>query len=480
MKKLRILAIICIVIVSIITTTPVYATPALHENVTSTGDADSIDIYGGEFVAQIFTSEATAHSVTSIKLELKRTGSPGLVHVSLRAVAAGVPTGSDLTTGVLNATAMSTAYKLQEFTMTEYALLPATDYAIIIQLDGGVAATDFINWHQDSGGGGVTAGFGLHSHTSGIAWTSDTPADYLYEIYGNIVMQVKGANVFTDYLVTGDWLITIECVNVYPNYVYITDASRNFNIQLLNPAGTVVLAATTLKSWGDAPAAIYLNPTSVLPLTFGAAYIIRMIGTFVGTPSVQYTLVASDWAGSDLKLLDNWCINTANSMNVYDGNTLLHPYTRKVSGIGYVLTTEGGADFTLAIPAIEAERTTLFETYKTQPSLTLGTSNPVYDNAFTWQNQVGVRVTADATTFGALLGITGKDFLALGFWIIIIGAMLFVFFNHQGSETPIVLVLCIPILLYANYLRVISIQVTLVASAIMALLFSLKFWVSRT
>src|SRR3990167_5903400 len=96
-------------------TLPVEAAPAIHEFVNTNGDGDSNSIYGGEFSAIIFESEATAHSVSSIYLALKRVGSPGYVKVSLRNVAAGVPTGGDLTSALLDGDTFSTSYKLYEF-----------------------------------------------------------------------------------------------------------------------------------------------------------------------------------------------------------------------------------------------------------------------------------------------------------------------------------------------------------------------------
>jgi hypothetical protein len=297
-----------------------------------------------------------------------------------------------------------------------------------------------------------------------------------------LTFEVVGAKVFSDYLVDGDWLIGVELKNRYTNYDNVTDPSQYFHVQMLNDAGTII-GATTLKSWGYSVASIYLNPTIVSSLTYGDNFTIRMIGTFTGTPSTTYVLQNSvdnnDWLGDDKRYLDQWCVNTAEAMNAYDGNTATNPYTTEETGFGEILTVFGGAKFVVAIPEIMSVRPDLFQRTSRTPDYETGTATNAYDSATTWQAQVGTQVAADAAVFGNLLGISAKSFLSMGIWMFYVFAMLYVFFNKQGAETPVVLVLCIPVLLVGREFRIIESQVFNIMAVLALLLFVVKMWFTK-
>jgi len=474
----RILLLLIVIATTVFMVIPVEASPILYEYLNTGGDANSIDIFGANVVAQQFTV-TTSHTVTSIKLELLCVLAPPTVKVSLYNAAAGVPT-TEITSVTYAGTVLADSYTMTTFDIPDTSLLPSTQYAIVVSSPNG-NATNYIRWHQDSGGG-LGSAVGLHSHDTGISWTSDTPADYLFEVYGEVVFQVKDANIFQDYLVDGDWLLVVETVNDYPGYADITDPEQYFNVQLRNVAGTVVLAATTLKSYGDTPCSIYLSPSTVSALTYGSAYIVRMVGNFTGTPYVEYTLSNTidndDWQGSDLRALDSWCLKTAKSMNTYDGNTNSHPYTSKSSS-GELLSTEGGSGFIAGIPNIMEVRPDLFEKVIRKPIYDYGVATNTFDNETSWDIEVGSVIASDAASLGAILGITAKQFLSMGLWIIYIFAMLFIFVNKAGAETMFVAVICVPLLLIGAYFRIIEIQVLLVTAAMLALLFTWKMIMSR-
>lgn len=469
-----------IIILSLFITLPVNATAVKHEayDDNGDGDADSQDIYGNYIVAEQFTSEATTHTCTAISVILKRFGTPSVIYISLWNAAAGVPT-TQLTYVSLLGTAISTSYTLYTVVFPSVSFLPSTQYAVVVSCPSGDAA-NYVLWHQDSGGGLADA-VGLSSSTSGVTWSSDTPADYLFAIWGGSIFQVVGANVFESYVVSGDWLITINTINDYPGYSENTNPQQYFNVQLLDVAGANVLAATTLKSYGDAVCAIYLSPSMVSALTYGSAYIIRMIGSFAGTPSITYTLqhTASneDWQGSDLSNLDQWCITTAKLINTYDGNTT-NEYTTKSSTTGKeMLTTEINSVFIGGIPNIMDIRPDLFETSTSKPVYDKGTATNAYDNFYGvngWQIQVGSTIASDANAWGAVLGISARQFLSLGIWIAYILAMFFIFVNKAGAETIFAVIICIPILFIGWQFRIIPSPVILVATAVLALGFVLK------
>jgi hypothetical protein len=461
---------------------PVHAVvPELLAYVWTGGDADSNDIYAGEYTAEIFKSNE-ASTATMISLWLKRVGSPGDVKVSLRETFGGEPIYEDLTYAILDGDTFSTDYNIYNFNITDYALLPNTDYAIVVQLIGGEAATDYIVWWNDSGGDGSADSYGLHSHDGGIGWTDDSPTDYLFEVWGTSLFTVVDANVFEDYLVDGDWLITINTINDYPGYAESTDPSRYFNVLLRNVADTVTIAATTLKSYGDSVCSIYLSPSAVSALTSGSAYIIRMIGTFTGTPSTDYTLSNTidndDWTGSDLEYLDQWCLKTAKLMNTYDGNKNTLPYTTKSSN-GELLTTYGGSDFILGISNIIDIRPDLFEKVIRTPNYDVGTSTNAYDNATTWQAQVGSTIATDAAAWGAVLGVTAKQFLSLGIWMVYVATILFIFVSKQGAETVFAMIISVPVMFLGLHFRIIEFQVVTVTAALLVLLFVVKMWFTK-
>jgi len=455
--------------------------PSMREHINTGGDANSVRVCSDNVLAETFTSNNTiVHTITSIKLHLKRVGSPGVVKVAIKAVdtATSLPTGADLSYGLLNGNDFSTSYGYWEFFMTPVKAFPLnTQYAITVKASSS-EETNYIMWHNDSGGDGSATTLGSHSIDGTVTWVADA-ADYLFEVWGKDALIVKNAKVFDHYLVAGDMLVTAEIINIYPDYAYTTDPTRYFQLQMLRTDNITIIGATPLKDWGDRPISLYLSPALATPLTHSEPYLVRVMGTFTGNPSANYTLKAEDWNGANQNYLDSWIITTADSMNEYDGNTATLPYTTKISGVGRVLTGDGGAIFTNGIAYIENVRPDMFAYVKTQPTFTKGVANPVFDTAFTWQTMVGTKIAADATTFGTLVGVDGQTFLALLFIILIIFALVFVFFNSQGAETPQVLLLCIPILLYANYLRVIPIQVTTVLGAILALLFVRAMWWTR-
>lgn len=480
MRILRlVLALIISVSLSIGMAFSVSAAPTLYENYTTGGDANSANIYGANYVAQQFTSDTTSHTVTSVKLEVLKVATPTSITVEIwNADSVTHKPTTKIGGATYSTSGITTTYSLVEFTLTDaISLLPSTEYAIVVSCVGDNA--NYIQWHQDSGGGLANA-IGSDSTDSGISWTIDAGgADYLFQIYGEVVFNVKGANVFKSYLTTGDWLIVVETVNDYPDYVDETIAPRMFQVQLLDVAVDTVIAATTLKYWGNSPCAIYLSATAVTPLTWGSVYRIRMIGTFTGTPSVIYPLTADDWVGSNLSFLDEWCLLAAKSMNEYDDNESTNPYTKRTSIGAEILTNAGGGYFIGGIPSIMDVRTDLFEMTVQTPNYDQGTADNVYDDLTTWQAQVGAIIVGDATVFGNVFGVTGKQALSLGLWLSYIFAILFVFASSKGSETVFAMVMCAPILFIGAHFRLIEMYIIGFMAALAILLFVVKMWFTK-
>jgi hypothetical protein len=201
----------------------------------------------------------------------------------------------------------------------------------------------------------------------------------------------NSVKAFSGYLETGDWLFVAEVTNTYSPYYPNSDISRYFQIQLLDPTGTTILAANSLMAWGDQPISIYLNATTASSIiTEGSLYKVKVIGVGFGSPpSSTYTMTANDWEGADMGALDTWVIRgAAVNMSVY---AMSNSYTNTTdmlvsatdSPTGSILTDKGGGYFTVGIPALSDVRPNLFQSAKSTPRFTKGTANNVYDNT-TW------------------------------------------------------------------------------------------------
>jgi hypothetical protein len=137
------------------------------------------DGFGGvTWLAQTFSTTAF-HSVNLISLEMyKGTASPGTLTVSIRATDAnGHPTGSDLTSGTINANTFtnSSSGKWYNVTVTQYWLSRNTEYAIVCR----VPSTSGVYWIFSSNGAGS-----LYSINNGQSWASLGTGSFMFEIWG--------------------------------------------------------------------------------------------------------------------------------------------------------------------------------------------------------------------------------------------------------------------------------------------------------
>jgi hypothetical protein len=469
------------------------ADATLKEYLNTGGDANSSAIWGLDIVAQQFTSNSTAHTVTKIKVYLQRNagGSPGTVTLGLYNASAGTPTGDYLAYGTINGNSLPTSYVLATFTMNvEVALNSATQYAIVVSAENGTGA-NYVNWWQDSGGGLANA-VASHSTNAGATWTSDTPADCLFEVWGNTVLAISSVKVFLNYIpenaasVGGttyyDWLICAEVVNDYPPYAQNkSNPSQYFAVQLLDPTGTTIIASVPMVSFGDFPESIYLTGNSTTSLTVSGAYIFRVIGTFPLPPSVSYTIQSGDWQGNLVSNkyahFNDWVIGTAQNMETYYGLSGSSALATLITGLGWSLTSSGGAYFTIAIPGIMDKDPNLFQYAKTKPQFEIGTDATIYYSEIDFENKVGIQITNICTTFGTLFGLSGKDFAgyvlsAIIAIIVVIG----LFAGESAGALAIMVVGGIPLLLLGNYINAIGIQWTLVFSGLMLFLFARQFY----
>jgi hypothetical protein len=458
--------------------------PTLYEYYNTDGDGDSPAIYGASWVAMQFTVGSISHTAVNINLYLKRYGtSPGTVTISLRhADDDYYPVGLDIVSTTLNGDDFTTAYSPQQFTVLESSLEENSKYAILVRAVAG-DSDNYILWQKDTDGGLADA-VGCHSENGGSNWSTDDPTDYLFEIWGNPCMRVKGAAVFQNYLEDGDLLFTVEYVNVYPPYYPDSLAKQYFDIQLLGTNGTTVLASTACLDWGNKPGSIYLSADSAAPLTLGSAYYIRLYGVFSGNPSVSYQLQGSDWYGSDLTILDTWILSTAHSIATYYSTEM----TTRLAPKGEVLNAEGGTIFMTGIPLIDQVRPDLFQIVMHTLAYPGITGEVTFSTAKTWEDMVGPGVANVLNICGGVFGMGGKDFgafLLLGVYlaIAIMGVFLVDKIGKVGvmGDMSVGIGLAIPFVLLGAWLRLIDIVIIAVVSSVVVLFFiGYSIWLSRT
>jgi hypothetical protein len=250
--------------------------------------------------------------------------------------------------------------------------------------------------------GTYTYGSGYLSSNSGTTWT-DTGTSFLFDLWGRSCLQVDYGRVFTSYKDSGDWLITFMYDDVYPPYYPVQDSKQYFAYQLVDYYGNVK-AQTPCSSWGLRPGAIYLSAASVVPLQWGGAYRVRLVNLRDGTIYMEYPLQSTDWQGSDMSLLDSWCLSIAQKIGAFY-NT---PLTTAVAGRGLVLNQAGGVMFATGIPLLDSTRPNLFQIASTPPSTTSNVYPQTMRQAYQPAIMLGPDAYAAMTSIGNVFGVDGK------------------------------------------------------------------------
>jgi len=151
-------------------------------------DDEDRGAYGVQWRAQTFTP-SVAHKITSVKLLLFRTNSPGTLTVGIRATDGnGHPTGGDLCSGTTDADTLPTAspYEWREITLGDgYALSADTKYAIVCRaIDGD--GNNQVRWRDDETDPTYAGGIKEISANSGVDWTAQTDRDHMFEEWGYV------------------------------------------------------------------------------------------------------------------------------------------------------------------------------------------------------------------------------------------------------------------------------------------------------
>lgn len=126
--------------------------------------------------------------LTSVKLRVFRTGSPGNMTVAIqKGDADGEPDGVDLGTKDVNCDAISAASPGEWVTWTfaaSIAVEPWTTYCIVVR--GGVNSSNCLNWRNDGSLPTYERGMLLYSSNGGSSWSSSSADDYMFEVWGQV------------------------------------------------------------------------------------------------------------------------------------------------------------------------------------------------------------------------------------------------------------------------------------------------------
>jgi len=149
----------------------------------SAGEDGTVNVWGNNWVAQTFIP-SERYDITGVNILVSRTGNPGNLTVSLRATAAGAPSGGDLTSGFVDGDAVTTdsdgEWVAIAFT-DDYTLTAATSYAICVR-SAGVNANNRINWFVDTGNGYANGSEYTNAAAGVGAWNVVAANDMLFEI----------------------------------------------------------------------------------------------------------------------------------------------------------------------------------------------------------------------------------------------------------------------------------------------------------
>lgn len=298
----------------------------------------------------------------------------------------------------------------------------------------------------------------------------------MFSTWGDPVLVILGAKVFTGYLEAGDWLIVVMYGNEYPPYYGTESPTQCFDLQLVNETIDIseVLAQVKLAQWGYKPGSIYLSKAMADQLVWGGnwTYQVRMELRYGDNPSVSYTLVPSAWSGSDLNVLDDLVLTAAESMATYYDTDM----TTYVDGNTRVLNSVGGTFFSIGIPRLGHVRPHLFES----PPLNIDHQDTEwtrdYEQSFVWEDILGEDVVDDAGVMAFPFGITGLQALQMAFfgtWVtlsVVVAAI-------AGSAA---LLISIPFLIIGIVTGLLPIAIFAIVAALLILVAIWIFWFRGT
>lgn len=155
------------------------------------GNDGYIALYGTNWGAQTFTIGTVGsnvhHKITSVKLYLDAQTITIAYDttISIRATSSSRPVGSDLCSGVIPASTITTIAAWYEVTMSpsNIVLQPGTMYAIVVRCPG-TSDLNSVWWNYDGSSPTYTGGTLCTSDNSGDSWSTDASKDLMFYEYG--------------------------------------------------------------------------------------------------------------------------------------------------------------------------------------------------------------------------------------------------------------------------------------------------------
>jgi len=162
--------------------------PGLREYL-NTGDTTHALIYSDTWESQTFTP-SVKHTIKKVRLKLAKVGNPTwTLTIGIRATSAGEPVGSDLCSGTLDSSTLTTTPTWYDISLGAGTTLEAnTQYAIVVRLAGG-NGSNYITWRlsiADLYPGGAC----VWSIDGGLTWTIAPTYDLMFEEYADIEAQI--------------------------------------------------------------------------------------------------------------------------------------------------------------------------------------------------------------------------------------------------------------------------------------------------
>jgi len=154
----------------------------LYENNTTPDDGYS-SIYNTNVYAQTFTPQVS-HTIRSIKIKVKRTGSGQNLTFRIQNTTSGKPNGVDIATGIVsNSSWSNSSWEWQEISLGVGALLAAdTMYAIVFATN--IGSTNWFSWRKNTGND-YSRGTQCYSGDTGSTWTIVSSSDNSFEESGD-------------------------------------------------------------------------------------------------------------------------------------------------------------------------------------------------------------------------------------------------------------------------------------------------------
>jgi hypothetical protein len=187
---------------------PLWLSPGCIDTVTS-GDNSANNFQATNWESQTVAVQHTGY-ITAVKIKLYRVGDPQDVTVSIRETAAGLPTGSDLSSATVDCTSITTSTTGEwiTFTLTSPVLvIEGATYAIVVRAPSGSTPSNYANWRFSSTSI-YSGGSRCYSTNSGSSWTAYATQDYTFDLvfeggsleFSGLLSTVRGGDTYQGWL----------------------------------------------------------------------------------------------------------------------------------------------------------------------------------------------------------------------------------------------------------------------------------------